>query len=974
MEVLRYAAVTIAIVVGVVLVETVTARGVTVAAFVLVYLTAPFLAYPREARRYYYIRARLASYVKSVKTGYGVNIDLGSETEQRSLALAGLVKPFRVFISSTFNDLLKEREILAQEVFPRLAVECERRGALWAPIDLRWGITELQQNAGEVVSICLSAVERCHPNTIGILGSRYGTVLALDGKDAGRLPQWVGEGENLSITHLELRHASSLESQVIKVFCLVRNPASDSDAASLATLRRELEQSADVVTEVESPERLAALVHEHLLDRLDTEVPAGSDHRLLREISAHVVQEQLLIRRPPLNEEVLLETRHWHDRKKVVALIGAPGSGRSTLLATWGSRWRETYPDDIVILRFVGLTEESQTWTGLLRSIMAELSLRTGQPIDLPQSDEELAVLAAFRMRKIQPQQRVVLGLDGIERIFARSELERLMIMGLGWLPQQSPATTIEYIPMVVTGADESTTYAFDTATVQVPALSTEDRRTLVHSSLASAGRTLLAEDVEAIVDHPQTGDPAFLGLLLDELHRVGSHMQLADRLSALLRATSTTQLVGEVLARVTSDVKPEPAADVTAVLTLLSGSEIGYTEAEVLGIVRKLVPGFDQASLELVRWRLASLITEIQGQLQLRTAYRHDVSSVLRNGGLEAETRAAVLRWFSHPDRILTGRAVREAWHSADESDVRMLHRIAVRPGGLRALQSTLGLGYRQALALLARRASQSTVDLLDTTIGPLQTELPDLAALVKAYIDIGEVERAAARLPDLSSIGADDRVVRDEVLHLRGRLGVVGAISLQPSDWNLLLTEGLSERSDKVYLALTGMGAISIRRGAFFWGNKYFKQTADLAFSTGNVPWVALAGLNAMVSSTEGVADPLRTELGSLMHGFFDRLASIGFNTGDLTLILEGLCRRGIAELALGRANEARETFRVVTESAQEVGHEGFVGLGGLGEAAAAQELGDPRMMHDLEREYGVQAAGLLEVLQRRALSLLG
>ncbi|WP_081480423.1 DUF4062 domain-containing protein [Serinicoccus profundi] len=974
LEVLRYAALTIAITVGVWLFETVAGLVIAMAGFVLVYLAAPFLAYPVEAMRYYRTRALLASYVTSLKAGYGVGIDLGPEAEQRSLALAGRVKPFRVFISSTFNDMLKERDILAQEVFPRLAVECERRGALWAPIDLRWGITELQQNAGEVVDICLTAVERCHPNTIGILGGRYGTVLALDGKNSGRLPEWVGEGRDLSITHLELRHAIGLKGQVVKVFSLDRDPASDGDAASLSSLRRELEQSADVVTEVESAESLAALVHEHLLDRLDREVPAGTDHRLLREISAHVVQEQLLISRPLLNEEVLLETQHWHDVEKVVALLGPPGSGRSTLMARWGSRWRETHPDDIVILRFVGLTEESQTWAGLLRSIMAELSLRTGQSIDLPQADGELAVLAAFRTREIQRQQRVVLGIDGIERIFAPSELERLMMMGLGWLPQQSPATTIKYIPMVVTAADQPTTYAYDTATVRVPPLGTEDRRTLVESSLASAGRTLLAKEVEAIVNHPQTKDPAFLGLLLDELHKVGSHTRLAHRLSTLLRATSTAQLLGDVLARVTSDVRPEAAADATAVLTLLSGSETGYTEAEVLGIVRQLIPAFDQASLELLRWRLASLIVEIQGHLQLRTAYRHDARSLLRVGGLQAETRAAVLRWFSHPDRILTGRAVREAWQEADKPDVSMLHNIALRPGGLRALQSALGSGYRQALALLADRTSQSAVDLLDSTVGPVQTKPADLSALAKAYIDIGEVERAAARLPDLSHCVVEDRVVRDEVLHVRGRLGVRGTISLEPSEWDLLLTEGLRERSDKVYLALTGMGAMSIRRGAFFWGHKYFKQAADLAFRTGNMSWIALAGLNAAISSTEGVADPLRTELGSLLHSGFDRLASMGFNTGDLNLILEGLCRRGVAELALDHAHEARETFRAVTESARDIGHEGFVALGELGEAVAAQALGNPRMVRDLERQYGVQATSLHKALEQRALSLLG
>ena len=49
---------------------------------------------------------------------------------------------FRVFVSSTFNDLAAERNSLHELAFPRLRELCARHGAEFQAIDLRWGISE----------------------------------------------------------------------------------------------------------------------------------------------------------------------------------------------------------------------------------------------------------------------------------------------------------------------------------------------------------------------------------------------------------------------------------------------------------------------------------------------------------------------------------------------------------------------------------------------------------------------------------------------------------------------------------------------------------------------------------------------------------------------------------------------------------------------------------------------------------------
>jgi WD40 repeat protein len=86
---------------------------------------------------------------------------------------------FRIFISSTFEDLKEERNALQRDVFPRLREFCHSQGADFQVIDLRWGIAEQTALNQQTVNICLEEIERCQllspkPNFLVLLGDRYG--------------------------------------------------------------------------------------------------------------------------------------------------------------------------------------------------------------------------------------------------------------------------------------------------------------------------------------------------------------------------------------------------------------------------------------------------------------------------------------------------------------------------------------------------------------------------------------------------------------------------------------------------------------------------------------------------------------------------------------------------------------------------------------------------------------------------------
>ncbi|MBN1567996.1 MAG: DUF4062 domain-containing protein [Acidobacteria bacterium] len=88
-------------------------------------------------------------------------------------------RTFRVFISSTFEDLKEEREALQRKVFRNLAKLCEQYQAGFQAIDLRWGVRDEAALDQKTMDICLREIERCQrtgikPNFIMLLGQRYG--------------------------------------------------------------------------------------------------------------------------------------------------------------------------------------------------------------------------------------------------------------------------------------------------------------------------------------------------------------------------------------------------------------------------------------------------------------------------------------------------------------------------------------------------------------------------------------------------------------------------------------------------------------------------------------------------------------------------------------------------------------------------------------------------------------------------------
>ncbi|XQC05604.1 DUF4062 domain-containing protein [Arcobacter cryaerophilus gv. pseudocryaerophilus] len=89
-------------------------------------------------------------------------------------------RTFRLFISSTFDDFKKERDILQINVFPNIEKYCRDLGFQFQAVDLRWGITEEAQINQKTMELCINEVKLCKhfpkPNFLIMLGNRYGWI------------------------------------------------------------------------------------------------------------------------------------------------------------------------------------------------------------------------------------------------------------------------------------------------------------------------------------------------------------------------------------------------------------------------------------------------------------------------------------------------------------------------------------------------------------------------------------------------------------------------------------------------------------------------------------------------------------------------------------------------------------------------------------------------------------------------------
>lgn len=220
----------------------------------------------------------------------------------------------RVFISSTFRDMIGERDELMTHTWPALRRLCQERYVELVEVDLRWGIAESQSTRRETLKLCLDEIRACRPFFMGLLGERYGWTPGDDAftDDLREEQPWLTGLRGKSVTEPEILHGVLNNPDMAgRAFFYFRDPVyakgrgpdfvseTDDDAQKQTALKSRIstvcaEKKIPLREDYPDPRQLAAMVLADLTVAIETQFPneyvpdpltrEAQDHQAFAEI------------------------------------------------------------------------------------------------------------------------------------------------------------------------------------------------------------------------------------------------------------------------------------------------------------------------------------------------------------------------------------------------------------------------------------------------------------------------------------------------------------------------------------------------------------------------------------------------------------------------------------------------------------------------------------------------------------------
>ena len=508
----------------------------------------------------------------------------------------------RVFISSTFRDMQEERDYLVKFVFPELRKRCRERQVEFVEVDLRWGITDKQAERGETLPRCLEIINVCRPYFVGILGERYGWV-----PPKSQIPEhlfntqsWIKEHLESSVTELEIMHGVLNNPQMKhRAFFYFRDP---SYVAKIPLSRRRdyveskpqyREKLAMLKSRIKARgfpvhdgypdmKTLGRLVLEDLWAAIEDEYPPPSMptalERAAREHEAFAGNRRVL-HTPRAEWERRLD-EHVEKNHEPLLVTGESGLGKSALLAHWSFDYARRRPDEVVLAHFIGVSPESADPVAIQRRLIGELKRLFSLHRAAPGRDSEVAEAFDKCLKSVASRGRIILVIDALNQLEADEGSDRL-----GWLPETFPANVKPVLSSILK-ADANAAKRRGWRVIQLKPPSRRERADMIRRYLEHFGKNMEPEQIRRILSLPQTANPLFLRVLLDELRLTAAHANLDAHVTRCLQSKGVPELFDIVLERWEGDFNTERDGLVREALTNLAVSRRGLSESDLLELL----------------------------------------------------------------------------------------------------------------------------------------------------------------------------------------------------------------------------------------------------------------------------------------------------------------------------------------------------------------------------------------------------
>jgi len=540
---------------------------------------------------------------------------------QPSGATSGGNRSIRVFVSSTFRDMIEDRNELMTHCWPELRKFCSERHVELTEVDLRWGISEEQSTRKETLKLCLDEIRSCRPFFIGLLGERYGWVPGDDAftADLKEEQPWLEALHGRSITELEILHGVLNDPEMAaRAFFFFRDPEyskgkgteflSENEESGkkqevLKTLIRKTCQEKNIPLSegYANPQTIAPLVLEQLKIAINFQFPIEEiPEPLDREASEHEafaeIRRRTYIGRTDYFEEL---DQYCLVEGKPLLMLGDSGSGKSALFANWVILWRQKHPDDFIFQHYIGGTPDSSNHWKLMLRLIKEIKRWAEDNEELPRTDEDIlrdfpVWLAKARIKAERTGVRFIIILDALNQL-DDTDHARL----LGWLPEDSFTGALRLIVSTLPGDTMEALKKRNHQTLQIKPLAVEERRRMITGYLKRFGKKLDDPRLDRLSAAIPASNPLYLKILLDELRVTGTHEKLDERLVDYLEASDIPSLLQKVLKRYQKDYERDRPGLVGDTLGMIRAARRGLTESELLQLLK---PG-KLTQLPLATW-----------------------------------------------------------------------------------------------------------------------------------------------------------------------------------------------------------------------------------------------------------------------------------------------------------------------------------------------------------------------------------
>jgi len=547
-------------------------------------------------------------------------------------------RQIRIFISSTFRDMMRERDYLITRVFPELRRYCEERDISLFELDLRWGVTQEESENQMAFKICLNEVDNTNPFFIGLLGERYGwvpdekTIEQMKPTNVFEEYEWLLDELKMkkSITEVEIRegafHASS---EKVNAYFYIRSPkmhtpdefreekGSHGEKMLLELKQRIKTDSRYDENIYDNVEHLGKLIEEDFKALVDRLFP---EKELLSELKKERLQQHIFLKS---RTRSYVENPEWinaldefadNSGKNEIAVTGGSGMGKCALLANWtADRQKKQIQNEKIIYHFTGISQSEGDYLRITQRLINEIkdfcniTERRGLSginkrkekresfinyfndlINLinEEKNDDLQYELQNLLFSLPDDQKMIIVLDSLDRLVDTDNAKML-----NWLPAYPD--NVKFIFSSTTGdkSVEALTRRADNQ-FELDSLPAKIRKELIIKYFEKFSKKLSAPQMERIISDKKSENPAVLTAILDNLRIFGNFDIFDKQIDERLSYESNESLFDLFLQNIESIFNEGVSKKVKSrgnivkdILSLIAVSHHGLTETEIVNI-----------------------------------------------------------------------------------------------------------------------------------------------------------------------------------------------------------------------------------------------------------------------------------------------------------------------------------------------------------------------------------------------------